>query len=54
MTTDRRSRVALRLSEEDADAVMAIARKLAERGQVFVSISDVLRYALRVAAGDRG
>lgn len=44
------ARVALRLTGDDARHVGAVARGLAER-KVFVSVSDVLRHALAVAAG---
>lgn len=45
------ARVALRLTGDDARRVEAVARGLARGGAVFVSVSDVLRHALAVAAG---
>jgi hypothetical protein len=52
-------RIALRLSDEDAAAVLTIARGLAQAGSTagsspFVTVSDVLRHALKVAAGTAG
>ena len=51
MTTIKPSRrIMLRLSAEDAGFVLSIARKLSLGGSGLVSVSDVLRHALRVAA----
>ena len=46
--------VGLRLSEDDAKALSVIARRLADQGATIVTLSEVLRYALKVAAESRG
>jgi hypothetical protein len=44
------NRFAMRTTDEDRANAEAIARDLITRGRIFVSISDVIREALAVAA----